>query len=173
MQYKKKTRIFVLLPCIILFSVFLFLFIAMIPFLLFIADDYDVWFWVLISTIIFICSFCIWGIIVTCQYVDVSFNEIKLMSYKGKYCFIINDIDLVEIRKSAIGHMNIIIKTKKPIQLVKHNNNPKNKYMQEFGFIHSAKIVEILKHYISEEVPWIYNDYFKNPNLEPKKPKKK
>ena len=172
MEDKIRTRIFVLLSLVVMLSVLLVLFIGMILVLTFIVQIYDIWFWLLISTCVVMCLFDIWGIILTCQYVDIDFNEIKLVSYKGIFSFGISAIELVEIRKSAIGHLNIIVKTKEPIQLVKRNKN-RNKFMQEFGFIHSAKLVGIFKRYLPKEIPWIYNDYFKNPNMEPKKPKKK
>ena len=172
MQDKDKSRILTLLPGLVMFSIFLILFIAMIPFIVFTVENFDEEFWIGISVIIFLCLLIIWGIIVSAQYADIDYNWIRLRGYNTICDIEMADIELVEIRKSAIGHLNIIVKTKEPIRVFKRNKK-RNKFMQEFGFIHSAKLVGIFKHYLPKEIPWIYNDYFKNPNSEPKNPKKK
>lgn len=167
-----NNRVFTLIPGVIIFSVMLLISTAVLSLPVIYAESYDLWFWLLLSTFIIIDLFWIWCIISMCQYIDINFSEIKYVSYKGIYCVKFSDIELVEIRKTAIGHLNIIVKTKEPIRLVKRNKK-RNKFMQEFGFIHSAKLVGIFKYYLPKEIPWVYNDYYKNPNLEPKKPKKK
>lgn len=108
------------------------------------------------------------------EYIIIHEESVEAIRCYGKYNVKMSNIKEAEIRIFPIGkkHQSIFLHFKESIPLLRAGKIVPKKEVLYLEFFYDRKTLRLFKQFIPKDVPWVYNDYNKYPNLAPKKPKK-